>query len=321
MRRSESTLPPPARHEYHQAEEEKCEDIVESSERADALLAGHDFVRTSASASADAASLYLQLDSITLGDVEVIMEELTSSERAGDDQCTEQHTEQVQNEKKIFLYIKDLPGSSFKYKQLRFLCKKLCVHGYKNKTKAAMVDLIIQRKINESSYDALFEKKKKTRSDPPLKQKQCPFRLLNVLFSDEFAGRLASLGDVNPAIIVYHCAEKLQQIWKNLLKDYMQMSRNRGFARANRRHERIYLQIWAQQLQQMIKRTFIHPIIPLKRASPPLDCYVVAPNDPLLTEIIFSNGKRLRRCSDTHDNVIHLFNTGRTAPFLVVRID
>ncbi|KAG6599775.1 uncharacterized protein IUM83_13166 [Phytophthora cinnamomi] len=206
---SESTLPPPARHEYHQAEEEKCEDIVESSGRADALLAGHDFVRTSASASAGAASLYPELDSITLGDVEVIMEELTSSERAGDDQYTEQHTEQVQNEKKIFLYIKDLPGSSFQYKQLRFLCKKLGVHCYKNKTKAAMVDLIIQRKINETSYDALFEKKK-TRSDPPLKQKQCPFRLLNVLFSDEFAGRLASLGDVNPAIIVYHCAEKLQ---------------------------------------------------------------------------------------------------------------
>ncbi|KAG6584484.1 uncharacterized protein IUM83_08072 [Phytophthora cinnamomi] len=120
------------------------------------------------------------------------MEELTSSERAGDDQYTEQHTEQVQNEKKILLYIKDLSGSSFKYKQLRFFCKKLGVHGYKNKTKAAMVDLIIQRKINETSYDALFEKKKKARSDPPLKQKQCPFRLLNVLFSDEF--ELATTG-------------------------------------------------------------------------------------------------------------------------------
>ncbi|KAJ8552246.1 hypothetical protein ON010_g10300 [Phytophthora cinnamomi] len=164
---------PPARHEYHQAEEEKCEDIVECSERADALLAGHDVVR--ASASADAASLYPELDSITLGDVEVIMEELTCSERAGDDQDREQHTEQVQNEKK------NIP--------------KLGVHGYKNKTKAAMVDLIIQRKINETSYDALFEKKKKARRDPPLKQKQCPFRHLNVLFSDEFAGRLASLGD------------------------------------------------------------------------------------------------------------------------------
>ncbi|KAE8980723.1 hypothetical protein PR003_g24181 [Phytophthora rubi] len=251
----ESTLPPPERHEYHHADEEKFEDVVESSERADALLTGHDFVR--ASASADATSLYPELDSITLGDVEVIVEEIASSER-GDDH-SEQHAGLVQNEKKMFLCIKGLPGSSFKYKQLRFLCKKLGVHGYKNKTKAAMIDLIIQRKINEASYDALFEKKKKARSDPPQKQKQCPFRLLNVLFSDEFAGRLSSLGDTrlradlnasmppevvfwrdvevafkdsdnvaygrlafqdmhpaleeldgNPAIIVNHCAEKLQ---------------------------------------------------------------------------------------------------------------
>jgi hypothetical protein len=94
-----------------------------------------------------------------------------------------------------FVMILEQEGSTFKSKDIRKMCKLLGVSGYKNCSKAVMLDLIAQKQVNDAAYTTIFQQKKVARSDPTRKQPQCPFRLLNIVFSDEFAFRLDALGD------------------------------------------------------------------------------------------------------------------------------
>jgi hypothetical protein len=55
-----------------------------------------------------------------------------------------------------------------------------------------MVDRLIQAYNNRKNYKAMQNRKEDA---APRKQVQCSFRLMNILFSDEFADQFASLGD------------------------------------------------------------------------------------------------------------------------------
>jgi hypothetical protein len=86
-------------------------------------------------------------------------------------------------------------GSEFKElssKQLRTICSRLNLKGVKNVKKQDMVDRLIIAHKNWNNYKTLQNRKQDT---APRKQVQCSFRLLNILFSDEFATPFASLGD------------------------------------------------------------------------------------------------------------------------------
>jgi hypothetical protein len=91
-------------------------------------------------------------------------------------------------------------------KQLRTVCSRLNVRGVKNAKKQVMIDNITNHYKNRKAYDlidssphglpetnsnALNTAKSTTR-----KEIQCPFRLMNVLFSDQFAERFAATGNV-----------------------------------------------------------------------------------------------------------------------------
>lgn len=69
--------------------------------------------------------------------------------------------------------------------ELRSICVKLRVRGYGNKRKDGLLELLAASKLNGASH---YEKK-------PKKEIQCPFRLVNILFSDAFVGRLTRIGD------------------------------------------------------------------------------------------------------------------------------
>lgn len=91
----------------------------------------------------------------------------------------------------------------FQAKQLRAICSKLNVKGARNAKKQDMVEYISKSYKNKRAYDAL--KSQQENSKPPpregreknvRKQIQCPFRLMNIIFSDDFIEDFATLGNV-----------------------------------------------------------------------------------------------------------------------------
>lgn len=95
-------------------------------------------------------------------------------------------------------------------KQLRSICSRLNIRGVKNVKKQLMVEQISNHYKNRKAYDSLD-----VCSSPPApgvatttqpsaitatipttrKEIQCPYRLMNVLFSDQFAERFAATGN------------------------------------------------------------------------------------------------------------------------------
>ena len=84
---------------------------------------------------------------------------------------------------------------SFQSKQLRTICSRLSVRGVKNAKKSIMIDHIVRWYRNKQIYDAALLKRD-MQASPTRKTLHCAFRLMNVLFSDAFAGDFATIGDV-----------------------------------------------------------------------------------------------------------------------------
>ncbi|KAE9353012.1 hypothetical protein PR003_g4087 [Phytophthora rubi] len=57
-----------------------------------------------------------------------------------------------------------------------------------------MLELIEHRKMNDSAYKGIMEKRRTAHNISGRKQIQCPFRLVDIIFSDASAGRYDALG-------------------------------------------------------------------------------------------------------------------------------
>jgi hypothetical protein len=79
--------------------------------------------------------------------------------------------------------------------QLRTICSRLGIKGVKNAKKKEMIDKVVAHHQNHEAYKSLEVAEISNNNVSPRKQVQCPFRLMNVLFSDTFAPRLATLGN------------------------------------------------------------------------------------------------------------------------------
>mmetsp|Transcript_32321 Transcript_32321/g.49417 ORF Transcript_32321/g.49417 Transcript_32321/m.49417 type:complete len:152 (+) Transcript_32321:171-626(+) len=93
------------------------------------------------------------------------------------------------------LIVKGFKGSGLKSKDLRKICSRLKIEDVKNATKETMVGRIINMHGNQEKYECL-RKEVKGEATKPRKEAQCSYRLLNIMFSNEFAGKVAVLGDV-----------------------------------------------------------------------------------------------------------------------------
>ena len=80
-----------------------------------------------------------------------------------------------------------------KANQLRTMASRLDVKGIKNAKKSCIIEKLRVTHLNKKVY---ADYKLRDKDKPNRKEVQCPFRLMNLLFSDEFAGDFASLGDV-----------------------------------------------------------------------------------------------------------------------------
>mmetsp|Transcript_8653 Transcript_8653/g.17730 ORF Transcript_8653/g.17730 Transcript_8653/m.17730 type:complete len:221 (-) Transcript_8653:732-1394(-) len=96
-----------------------------------------------------------------------------------------------------------IPFAALTAKQLRTLCSRLEVRGVKNARKDVMVlERIVAQFKNRATFAALESTTRtQTAGDvpstiAPRREIQCPFRLMNILFSDMFAERFANTGNV-----------------------------------------------------------------------------------------------------------------------------
>ena len=85
--------------------------------------------------------------------------------------------------------VNGVEASALKSKDLRKICSVLSIKGVKNKPKDAMVEAILTGLKNRAAYDAIA-------LTMPRKTIHCGFRLLNIVFSDQFVERFARLGNV-----------------------------------------------------------------------------------------------------------------------------
>jgi hypothetical protein len=100
--------------------------------------------------------------------------------------------------------INGIPWEQMHVKNLRTICSRLSVRGVKNAKKAFIIDAISRWCRNRWVYDSqmvAYESRAQASGEAGVspstrKEVQCTFRLMNILFSDEFAGDFATLGDV-----------------------------------------------------------------------------------------------------------------------------
>ncbi|KAE8909432.1 hypothetical protein PF005_g9965 [Phytophthora fragariae] len=137
----------------------------------------------------------------------------------------EVHSREIENDGEVvdedYVTIRGRNGATFKSKEIRTMCKLLGVSVYKSRSKAVMLDLITQKKVNNSACALLFQKKKLGRSDPLRKQPQCPFRLLNIVFSDAFAARLDHLGDKRTRSELDSGVSVQQRFWEDVHRAFV----------------------------------------------------------------------------------------------------
>jgi hypothetical protein len=91
--------------------------------------------------------------------------------------------------------ISGMPLEDLSSRQLRTLCSRLGVKGVKNAKKCKMIEMVTGIYRNKAAYKDLQIAVPST-ANVPRKQIQCSFRLLNILFSDDFAERFGSIGNV-----------------------------------------------------------------------------------------------------------------------------
>jgi hypothetical protein len=101
--------------------------------------------------------------------------------------------------------INGIPWAQMHVRQLRIICSRLSVRGVKNAKKAHIIEALTRWCRNRWNYNAMMAVHDSQDSGTMAsgrvvktsrKEVQCTFRLMNILFSDEFACEFATLGDV-----------------------------------------------------------------------------------------------------------------------------
>jgi len=113
-------------------------------------------------------------------------------------------------------------------KQLRAICSKLNIKGVRNAKKPDMVQRISKTHKNRKAYSAMLSQADSKLSPEERdnrnirKQIQCPFRLMNVIFSDEFVEDFVSLGNAsNRQLLDSGKAANQQHFWERVATAFL----------------------------------------------------------------------------------------------------
>lgn len=127
----------------------------------------------------------------------------------------------------------------FSSKQLRAICSKLIIKNVRNAKKPEMIEKIVKTYKNRKAYSALLldadskqPAAEREKTATARKQIQCPFRLMNILFSDEFVEDFASLGNVaNRQILDSGKAGNQQYFWERIAAAFTEPEETYGILR------------------------------------------------------------------------------------------
>jgi len=92
--------------------------------------------------------------------------------------------------------VREFPIKELKHQDLCAFCSWLKIKGVKNSSKYAMLEKIVSVFMFKKRYGK-FKDYTEIIITPPRKEPHCPYRLLNILFSDRFSEGLAQLGNVS----------------------------------------------------------------------------------------------------------------------------
>jgi hypothetical protein len=120
---------------------------------------------------------------------------------------------------------KGIQWEAMSVKNLRTVCARLGFKGYKNANKVGIISIIVKCCKAKKLYDSLLDDNAITTTTSTRKETQCVFRLINVLFSDAFAGQFISIGDVaNRQMLDSGKAANNEVFWEQVQKAFVTKS-------------------------------------------------------------------------------------------------
>ena len=129
--------------------------------------------------------------------------------------------------------VKGMTWETLSVKNLRTVCARLGFKGYKNANKVGIIEIIVRCCTAKKVYDNLWQSDNKengTIATATRKEVQCVFRLLNVLFSDAFAGQFVSIGDVaNKQMLDTGKAGNDEIFWEQVQKTFVEAGDNSDY--------------------------------------------------------------------------------------------
>lgn len=120
-------------------------------------------------------------------------------------------------------------------KQLRILCAAFRIKGIRNSKKPEIIDKIMRTFQIRKAYNKLQsqqDRKPPAEDRVSRRQIQCPFRLLNIIFSDEFVEDFADLGNIaNRQILDSGKAGNQQHFWERVAVAFSEEKESYGVLR------------------------------------------------------------------------------------------
>jgi hypothetical protein len=95
---------------------------------------------------------------------------------------------------KSVLTICGIDAMQFNTEQLRQICSNMKLTGYRSKPKADVLRIIGVGKLHQAVYENMEGPSNTSDAKAPAKTRNCVFRLINVLFSDEMSPKFEQLG-------------------------------------------------------------------------------------------------------------------------------
>jgi hypothetical protein len=112
--------------------------------------------------------------------------------------------------------------NNFSVLKLRNICSKLQVYGIKNAKKENIIESIVTTYQNTKAYSTIRKSMTDDNQQGTRKEVQCPYRLMNILFSDDFVEDFSTIGNgANRRLLDTGKAGNEEHFWRKVKDAYM----------------------------------------------------------------------------------------------------
>ena len=120
-----------------------------------------------------------------------------------------------------------IDAMTFSTEQLRLICSSMKLSGYRSKPKAELLRIIAVGKIHQSLTHFSEDPNDGPEPKTPAKTRNCVFRLINILFSDEMSPKFVRLGvRKDKSILDSGLAGNDEYFWQEVADKFQEMNEN-----------------------------------------------------------------------------------------------